>query len=45
MTRTIASPIGEGIGRTAFGFGAILSWLIVAMMTRAGAKKFFGKNS
>ncbi len=44
MTGTIAAPIGEGIGRVAFGFGAILSWLIVAMMARAGAKKFFGKN-
>jgi hypothetical protein len=41
----IACSIGETVGRAAFGVGAIISWLIVAAMARAGAKKIFGKNS
>lgn len=45
MMGPIASSIGETVGRTAFGIGAIISWLIVAAMARAGAKKIFGKNS
>ena len=42
--RTIAGPLGEGIGRTVFGLGAIITWLIVLAFARAGAKKIFGKK-
>jgi hypothetical protein len=45
MMRFIFGHVGEGIGRTAFGIGAIISWLIVATMARVAAKKIFGKNS
>jgi hypothetical protein len=45
MMGPIAGPIGETVGRTAFGIGAIISWLMVVAMARAGAKKIFGKNS
>jgi hypothetical protein len=45
MIGPITSSIGETVGRTAFGIGAIISWLIVAAMARAGAKKIFGKNN
>jgi hypothetical protein len=38
MTGFISGPVGETIGRTAFGIGAIISWLIVAAMARAVAK-------
>jgi len=37
--------VGEGIGRTAFGIGAIITWLIVLVFAHAGAKKIFGKKS
>jgi hypothetical protein len=33
------------IGRTMFGFGAIIAWLMAALMAYAGAKKLFGKKS
>ena len=45
MMGPISGSIGETFGRTAFGIGAIISWLIVAAMARAGAKKIFGKNN
>jgi hypothetical protein len=45
MMGFIFGHVGEGIGRTAFGIGAIISWLIVATMARVAAKKIFGKNS
>jgi hypothetical protein len=45
MMGPISGSIGEAVGRTAFGIGAIISWLIVAAMARAGAKKIFGKYS
>lgn len=41
----ISGSVGESIGRTAFGIGAIITWLLVAVMARAGAKKIFGKKS
>ncbi len=41
----ISGPVGEGIGRTVFGIGAILTWLIVVLMARASAKKIFGKKT
>ena len=44
MAGLIAGPVGEGIGRTIFGIGAIIAWLLVAVMARAGAKKIFGKK-
>ena len=44
MAGLIAGPVGEGIGRTIFGIGAIITWLLVAVMARAGAKKIFGKK-
>jgi hypothetical protein len=44
MARPIAGPVGEGIGRTVFGIGAIIAWLIVLAIARAGAKKIFGKK-
>jgi hypothetical protein len=44
MWGPIGGPVGETVGRTAFGIGAIISWLIVAAMARATAKKIFSKN-
>ena len=40
-----SGSLGEGIGRTVFGIGAIITWLLVAVMARAGAKKIFGKKN
>jgi hypothetical protein len=45
MAEPIAGPVGEGIGRTVFGIGAIITWLLVAVMARAGAKKIFGRKN
>jgi len=44
MSGPIFGPLGEGIGRTVFGIGAIITWLIVLAFARAGAKKIFGKK-
>ena len=41
----VFGPLGESIGRTVFGIGAIIAWLIVLAFARAGAKKIFGKKS
>jgi hypothetical protein len=38
-------PVGETIGRTVFGIGAVITWLLVVVMARAGAKKIFGRKS
>jgi hypothetical protein len=35
----------EIIGRTMFGVGAVITWLIAAVMAYAGAKKIFGKKN
>ena len=40
-----SGSVGEGIGRTVFGIGAIISWLIVLVFARAGAKNIFGKKN
>ena len=32
----------EAIGRIAFGLGALIAWLVAALMAHAGAKKVFG---
>lgn len=42
LTGPIGVSIGDTIGRTAFGIGAVMSWLIVVLMARTGAKKIFG---
>jgi hypothetical protein len=39
----VNGPIGEGIGRAAFGLGAIIAWLIAGVFARAGWRKVFGK--
>jgi hypothetical protein len=36
--------VAELLGRAAFGFGAIITWLMAALMAYAGAKKFFGSK-
>ena len=40
----ISGPIGNDFGRTVFGFGAVLSWLIAAAFLWNGARKFFGSG-
>jgi len=45
MSGFISGPLNESIGRTVFGIGAIITWLLVVLMARAGAKKIFGKKS
>ncbi|MBI3702276.1 MAG: hypothetical protein HY244_00120 [Rhizobiales bacterium] len=40
-----SGSLGEGIGRTVFGIGAIITWLIVLVFARAGAKRIFGKKN
>jgi hypothetical protein len=45
MTGLISAPVGEGIGRTLFGIGAIITWVLVAAMARLGAKKIFRKKT
>jgi hypothetical protein len=34
----------EAIGRAAFGLGALLAWLIAALMARHGVSKVFGRK-
>ncbi len=45
MSGLLSGSVSDGIGRTVFGIGAILSWLIVVALARASAKKIFGKKS
>jgi hypothetical protein len=45
MGGPVFGPVGEAVGRTAFGLGAIIAWLIVLVFARAGAKKIFGKKT
>ena len=45
MSGFISGSLGEGIGRTVFGIGAIIAWLLVAALAYGGAKKIFGRNS
>lgn len=40
-----SGSVGEGIGRTVFGIGAIITWLIVLVFTHAGAKRIFGRKT
>jgi hypothetical protein len=39
----LSGPGSEVIGRSVFGFGAILSWLIVAVFARMSLRKIFGR--
>jgi hypothetical protein len=41
----ISGTVGESIGRTMFGIGAILCWLIVVVMARASARTIFGRKT
>jgi hypothetical protein len=41
----LGGSLGEMIGRTAFGFGALLAWLITLAYAHAGAKRLFGRRS
>ena len=45
MSGFFTGSLGEGIGRTVFGIGAIITWLLVVVMTHRGAKNIFGKKS
>jgi hypothetical protein len=33
------------VGRTMFGFGAVITWLMAALTAYAGAKKIFGRDT
>jgi hypothetical protein len=44
MSLPVWGSVAELIGRAAFGFGAIITWLMAALMAYAGAKKFFGSK-
>ncbi len=45
MTGFISGSLGESIGRTVFGIGAIITWFFVAVIVRSGAKNIFGKKN
>jgi hypothetical protein len=40
----VYGSLGEILGRVAFGFSALLTWLATAAFARAGAKRVFGKK-
>ena len=44
MSVPVWGSIAEIIGRTMFGIGAVITWLIVAAYAYAGVKKMFGKS-
>jgi hypothetical protein len=35
-------PVGEGVGRAVFAVGTMLTWLMVILLARHGAKKILG---
>lgn len=37
-------PLGESVGRTIFAIGTMLTWLMVILLARHGARKIFGKK-
>jgi hypothetical protein len=41
----VFGSLGEILGRVAFGFSALLTWLVTLAFARAGAKRVFGKKS
>jgi hypothetical protein len=45
MSGPVSGAVGETIGRTLFGIGAIVTWILVIHMARVSAKKFFGKKT
>ena len=44
MPLPIWGSLAEYIGRAAFGFGAIISWIITAAFAHRGARQVFGKK-
>lgn len=44
MSGPIGGPVGDGIGRVVFGLGAVLAWLIVLALARAGARQISGRK-
>ena len=45
MSMPFVGPLeGLEFGRAAFGIGAIVTWLMFALMAYAGANKVFGKK-
>ena len=44
MSLPVWGSLAEMIGRAMFGFGAIITWLMAALMAYAGAKKIFGSK-
>jgi hypothetical protein len=45
LSLPFVSPLAEGVGRAAFGIGAIITWLMAAGVAYAGLNKIFGKKS
>jgi hypothetical protein len=43
-TPFVAGPLAETIGRAAFGFGAVITWLMAAAVAYTGVKKILGKK-
>ena len=41
----VSGTVGETIGRTVFGIGTLITWLLVVALARNGAKKIFGKTT
>ena len=39
----LSSQVGAGIGRTAFGVGAVIVWLCTIAVAISGARKLFGR--
>jgi hypothetical protein len=44
MSLPVWGSLAEMIGRAMFGFGAIITWLMAALMAYAGAMKMLGKK-
>ena len=45
MSLPFTGSTGETVGRIAFGFGAVIAWLMAAGVAYAGFNKIFGKKS
>lgn len=45
MSGLFTGSVSEGIGRTAFGISAIITWLFVAALAHRSTKKVFGKKN
>jgi hypothetical protein len=41
----VQGPLGETVGRIAFGIGAAITWLLAAAVAAKGIRKIFGKNN